>query len=199
MSMSPRVLILKIDNPTNTSLLNYYHSFCSDLRKSKIQALLKIEDQLRSAAVGFTLSHLIYSSTGKHRRSAIQESIGQYGQPSLPEYPQYYLSITHAGKDQTSYIACALHTNPIGIDIEQRSEVNTLSPQIVLNENENSLDLIKYWTAKEAYIKALGIGFNIEPKDINLHDNKLIYHWSFEHSNLDDNFYMSYCWHKGKT
>lgn len=87
-----------------------------------------------------------------------------YGKPYLHAHPLHF-NLSHAG----SYAFLGVHfENPIGVDIEKRAreipwEIFLCSPHEKqwLEKNVYSQEsAIQLWSAKEAYVKALGVGFS---------------------------------------
>ncbi|MEM9080137.1 MAG: 4'-phosphopantetheinyl transferase superfamily protein [Verrucomicrobiota bacterium] len=88
-----------------------------------------------------------------------------FGKPSLaPPHQHLHFNLSHA--HDLSLLALATH--PLGIDLEPSSRDLTDLASSILHPNEqaNSLNLLKLWTAKEAYLKALGQGLQIDPKNV---------------------------------
>ncbi|MCB1605709.1 MAG: hypothetical protein KDI71_01855 [Xanthomonadales bacterium] len=76
--------------------------------------------------------------------------------PTIADRPELFLSLSHSGP----WIACAVSTAPIGIDLEQRRPRPALAgfDQLLRNPDEpaDSLDLdalLQRWVVKEAFIK----------------------------------------------
>lgn len=97
----------------------------------------------------------------------------EYGKPFITnpgyEYLQFNLSHTKG------LIACAIsHTNAVGVDVEKHKPLNdlrslcryALSPVeaddvlSIMNSREREKRFFTYWTLKEAYIKATGMGLS---------------------------------------
>ena len=95
-----------------------------------------------------------------------------YGQPYLARHPDRYFSLTHSGDH--ALVTCAF--TPIGIDLESRDALrddDALAAH-VLSEDElacwraeradaRHARLVWSWVAKEAYLKARGVGLSIAP------------------------------------
>ncbi len=73
------------------------------------------------------------------------------GRPVFPD-----LDLHAAVSGASGHAALALATRPIGVDIEATSAADADDPDLRL------------WTAREAYAKALGVGWTIEPASIRL-------------------------------
>ncbi|MGI8582952.1 MAG: 4'-phosphopantetheinyl transferase family protein [Chitinophagaceae bacterium] len=109
-------------------------------------------------------------------------------------------NISHAGE----YIICAISTtNKIGIDVEQVQNIslNDFKENFSQKEWKNILkadNIIQsffiYWTRKEAFLKAIGMGLNVPLKNVDTTDNEITWDnkkW-FLHEIKLDNDYVSY-------
>lgn len=92
-----------------------------------------------------------------------QYIIGEHGKPSLAAHPELHFSISHSGH----YVACALGSSEMGIDIQHRVEVNEGVVRRVCSEEEiDWLDaqedrvtgFLRLWALKESWFKAVGTG-----------------------------------------
>ncbi|MDR2530295.1 MAG: 4'-phosphopantetheinyl transferase superfamily protein [Oscillospiraceae bacterium] len=89
----------------------------------------------------------------------------ELGKPYLPETPGKYISLSHV----RGYAAAAVADSRVGIDVELLSRIARLRDigrfaQIVLAEGEradSAVELLEYWTKKEAYGKLDGRGLSI--------------------------------------
>lgn len=102
--------------------------------------------------------------------SACAESLGiddgketlQWEENGKPYFKnrELYLSVSHSG----DFAVCAVHSNPVGIDIELvRDFSDKILNNICNNEErfyigENAVKFFEVWTAKEAYSKLCGKG-----------------------------------------
>lgn len=90
---------------------------------------------------------------------------GEYGKPSLAEHPDVYYNLSHAN----GIAACIVTDAECGIDCEN---VRTYRPNVMkrafseserecienASEDERDLLFFRFWTLKEAYVKAIGMG-----------------------------------------
>ena len=105
-------------------------------------------------------------------------------------------NISHSGE----YVICAISlTNKIGIDVEEIKSIpyedftNNFSlkewGEILKTDGFNGF--YKYWTQKEAFLKAIGMGLNIPLKDAEIIDNKITWQnkvWFLHEIKLDNNY-----------
>lgn len=129
-------------------------------------------DQLRSIVTRATLRSILgkklMRSPGKLRFSA-----NPYGKPYLLGDTNLEFNVSHAGR--FALIALSVH-GQIGVDIEDCSrpvDFESLS-QYVFTSTEQRLrlstneDFIRRWVAKEAVMKALGVGITEHLKDVSV-------------------------------
>ena len=94
-------------------------------------------------------------------------SEGEHGKPFLTEHPDIHFNLSHSH----GIAACILRSSPCGIDCERvrgyRENVvrRSFSPDEQLqietaDPSERDLLLFRFWTLKEAYVKAIGIGIS---------------------------------------
>jgi 4'-phosphopantetheinyl transferase len=103
-------------------------------------------------------------------------------------------NISHSGE----FIVCAvsLHGNA-GVDIEEIKQLVIEEFEMYFSTNEwnqimRSPDSVtsfyKYWTQKEAFLKAIGMGLTVPIKDVEIFDNKIIWEnneWFIQEIKLD--------------
>lgn len=87
----------------------------------------------------------------------------EHGKPYLNEHPDIFFNISHC----KAMAVCALGSAPVGIDVETMRKCSEGLMKRVLSEAEleavkasgaDAIEFIKYWTLKEAYGKAVGVG-----------------------------------------
>jgi 4'-phosphopantetheinyl transferase len=108
---------------------------------------------------------------------ALNFSLGRYGKPELKaDSPPLQFNLSHTQES----IAIALHShNPVGIDIERVRPITHLEKlcqrcltyeeaATVLNLDRPSAihRFFQYWTAKEAIVKAMGMGLSYPMKHV---------------------------------
>lgn len=98
---------------------------------------------------------------------AVPLAAGRHGKPRLDAGPasRAEFSISHSG----DWVLVALADQAVGIDIEQhRGAIDPALLRACFTPAEQShihdtVDFYRYWTYKEAAIKAAGTGFSLEP------------------------------------
>ena len=124
-------------------------------------------DTICRALLRLVLSHYLGQTT-----ASLQFEYNQYGKPRLPD-PQSNLqfNLSHSG----DYIACAVTLgSSIGIDVENKQRKNNvmeiaahyfskieMTDLLTYPVCEQPPKFFEYWTLKEAYIKARGLGLAI--------------------------------------
>ena len=113
-----------------------------------------------------------FSLGQKHNRTEVQNN--KSGIPFIKGLPRLYCSISHS----YGFALAGVSEKPIGVDIEK---IRFHNPSLLLyiakpeeivkfrSVNCKKKGLItKIWTIKEATLKALGLGFKVNPKKINI-------------------------------
>ncbi|XP_020972359.1 uncharacterized protein LOC107626383 isoform X1 [Arachis ipaensis] len=173
------------DEIKDTNLLNQYFEILSPSEKENVFRMsgerLKKRAILARALVRTTLAR--YQTNCQIDPKALRFKKNSYGKPEVdwqyPEdwsLPQLHFNISHT----SSLIACGVTVgSPIGIDVEEKQrrlkndvlafarryfspyEIEMLTQ--IADPELRRLELIKLWTLKEAYVKAVGKGFSNSP------------------------------------
>lgn len=143
---------------------------------------LRRPEALRAAFVGRRLLLRRFVATLTGHPAATVEVRTDRGRPRL-EPPLDALSISTASRD--GWIALALAGSPVGVDIEpvglpQEPAWNMLSSREEADLRRTPAAdrwpaFLALWTAKEAYLKAIGLGVAREPRmiDVTVHGSSL--------------------------
>ena len=94
-----------------------------------------------------------------------QYIIGEHGKPSLASHPELHFSLSHSGH----YVACALGSSELGVDIQHQVKVNEGVVRRVCSEAEiewldaqdeagRAVGFLRLWSLKESWFKAVGTG-----------------------------------------
>jgi 4'-phosphopantetheinyl transferase len=157
----------------------------SEDEKRKYGRFQFTEDKLRFLKARYILRTTASAYHGNCNPEDMQISFNSFGKPYFSDIPLQF-SITHSGN--AAAVAFA-NSFPIGIDIEfrrQMSDMNQLShrffsdPELEFLKELSGDNLInnffRIWSAKEAYLKALGIGVSKELKSFSVVDCGRISH-----------------------
>lgn len=138
------------------------------VEQSRIKGLRRRQDRLNSA-IGWCLLHRLAHHHGVTAHRAAD------GRPGTD--PPLDLSMSHSGR----WTAVAVsRSGRIGIDIEAvRSVTTTLARRCLSGDELAWLDdvepgtcrshrFFQLWTAKEAYLKATGVGLAVDPRDVRI-------------------------------
>ncbi len=100
---------------------------------------------------------------------AIRLGLAENGKPYLPDFPAVHFNLSHSGE----FAAIAISRQPVGVDIEKlrplpdwRELAEGLLPNITieqigsLEQAERAAAFLRHFTAREAYLKAVGGGFS---------------------------------------
>lgn len=88
---------------------------------------------------------------------------GEHGKPFLPDYPALHFNLSHC----KGAVACAISTNPVGVDIETYRPVkesivgysmNEAEAQRIRQDSRPERAFTILWTQKEALVKLTGEG-----------------------------------------
>lgn len=99
--------------------------------------------------------------------SGIQK--GKNGKPYLKDFPEIHFNISHSG----NVAACVLGAKPLGIDVEVIRQAREPVIRRVLAKKEQDYlaqvpkeirdrEFFRFWTLKESYGKALGLGLSLD-------------------------------------
>ena len=94
-----------------------------------------------------------------------QYIIGEHGKPLLASHPELHFSLSHSGH----YVACALGSSELGVDIQHQVKVNEGVVRRVCSEAEiewldaqdeagRAVGFLRLWSLKESWFKAVGTG-----------------------------------------
>ena len=129
---------------------------------ARIDRLRQPADRLRSM-LGHLLLRYLLRAAGV--TDAPQIELGPYGKPHLRPPVPLEFNVSHAGQ----WVVCALAPTAVGIDIERVRAIDLRIAERYFQPGEYAALLarapeqrpayfFRLWTAKEAYVKALGLG-----------------------------------------
>ena len=127
----------------------------------------------------------------RHEDLAINKN--KYGKPFLVNFPNIYYNISHS----KGIIVCSISQDDIGIDVERIRTFNKGIPRKFFSKNEQEYILsreenqnsrfFEVWTRKEAYVKWIGKGMDINFQSFDSLNDKRI------KTIYVDNFILSIC------
>ena len=137
----------------------------SAARQQKTWKFRREEDRARSAGAGWLLQYAL-EQAGIPAEEQIFETTA-LGKPVLKGYSDLHVSLSHSG----NWAVCAVSQQSVGVDVEaprctMEIGMRFFQPQETegldrLSEPECRDQLNRLWTAKEAFVKALGGGLTI--------------------------------------
>lgn len=186
-----------------------------ELRRARAAHFLRGEDRLRCLLAGLLLRRALVDA-GLPPDLDARLADGPCGRPEWPAELGLYLSLAHSG----DWVAVALHSGPIGVDVEAitplDSEVEALSftpaEQAWIRDQpvlERPAAFHRLWTLKESLLKALGTGLSLDPRRLEFHrDPGGAWHvqlrpglpgpslagWHFREEPPDDVHALALCW-----
>ena len=103
-------------------------------------------------------------------------AFGPHGKPFLPDAPEIHFSLSHTRGLAMAVVASV----PVGCDVERTDR--SFQPALVrrvfspaertrfsaLPEPDRPGEFFRVWTLKEAYLKALGTGFQTDPSTLDV-------------------------------
>ena len=168
-------------------------SLQQDVRRYKMKA-----DQVRTLTGKLLLREAFKQAGLSQDLDAIQYS--DYKRPFIAD--QIDFNIAHSG----DCVACAIaHNMKLGIDVEEIKSINIDDIIAVLRDEEldemrrtnaSPETILRFWTRKEAIVKASGQGLYMQPQDIYF-INELTartgdIHWHLHELNISSG-YIAYC------
>ncbi|MFD2035765.1 4'-phosphopantetheinyl transferase family protein [Belliella marina] len=105
--------------------------------------------------------------------SSLVIEIDIFGKPFLPTFRDVHFNVSHSGE----FIVLAVGKVPVGIDLEFLDDYFDFYDMVgsifqdtekdkIKEDDKPVLKFFDFWTRKEAFLKAIGVGFRISPLDI---------------------------------
>ncbi|AQR95342.1 4'-phosphopantetheinyl transferase sfp [Clostridium saccharoperbutylacetonicum] len=201
-----KLYALKITQNIPQPLFNNLLSFLSEEKQKKINKFIKKEDADRSLIGDILIREALLCD---FQIRNIKFNYNAYGKPYLINDPHIFFNISHSG----DWVVCAINDCEIGIDIEKVDRFDLDIAKHFFSEKEY-FNLIKIaplkriehfydlWTLKESYIKAYGMGLNLDLRSfsIEIDKNKFILQTKndftncfFKQFDIDKNYKLSVC------
>jgi len=139
------------------------------IAQNRLEMLDKRREQAR--AQGFTATLLLEYAVAKHYPSVahpLRISVGDNGKPYLISEPAIQFSLSHSG----NWAVCALSSEAVGVDIEQRQTGRRdIASRFFHREEIRYLNSLRpfsredafysLWTLKESFVKTTGRGLDL--------------------------------------
>lgn len=148
-------------------------------RQQRALACRRDADAARLTGAG----RLLQQALERHGIPAQRQHFARHpqGKPFLPDHPDLQFSLSHSGP----WAVCAVADHPVGVDVEGLRCSAELARRYFHREEavlaEEADSRCRIWTAKEAFVKALGTGLTI-PLDsflVELTQDGLLLHQSY--------------------
>lgn len=200
------ILALPVDPEPWIAML---YPLASEERRTRALRFRFKVDALRCLAAEALLRHAMFELFEIPSRMVLSE-ITPEGKPYLSGQPSIHYSISHSG----TWILCGVHSEPLGIDVEEVRSTIILPVETVMAPEEirryTSLPspaalifFFRLWTLKESLLKAIGTGLYLDPRKITLHfDDPSIsatyglnpaLHWQFHKLKMPEDTVASIC------
>jgi len=135
--------------------------YVDDQVKDRIQRYKRKEDKVRTL-LAHALSKMMLAKELYIAPSQLQYRVNEYGKYELGAHPLFF-NLSHA----QDFVICAVSNKQVGIDIEKRQPRDFQLFTTVWSEKEkiqydlcDNLSFYRLWTAKESYVKYLGVGLS---------------------------------------
>jgi 4'-phosphopantetheinyl transferase len=202
------VYAIKIHKEIETTIFSSLLSLVHRDKQLKISRFHNVQDAERALISEILLRSIIIEKL-KIKNSEIIFDKNKFGKPFLKGSFNFEFNISHSGK----WVVCAIHNNPIGVDIERVLPIDFDIARRFFTESEynillNKLDLEKVpffyelWTLKESYIKAAGMGLSLHLNSFSINfmqsnievitDNEFSNRF-FKQYTIDNEYKMSVC------
>lgn len=172
------LIIVKTENLKCISLLK---EFLNDMEFERVKSYKKNDDR-KNFIVSYSITKLIFSKLTGISVREVNIYSGENGKPFINNMYGICFNISHTG----GCIAIALYKGEIGVDIEfldRKEEFSSIAKKIFTpNELGDSFGnceiFLRYWVAKEAYLKYKGVGLfqelNTVEVDLKCGKNKIV-------------------------
>ncbi|MCK4766730.1 MAG: 4'-phosphopantetheinyl transferase superfamily protein [Candidatus Aminicenantes bacterium] len=140
--------------------------FVDKHKQNRINRFLNWEDSLRSLTAELLARYIIIRKTGLRNEDIVFSHNG-FGKPVLQNRDNFHFNLTHSG----DWIACAVDSNPVGIDIERiepldldnisRRYFSEDEHRYLLSQSDRLAHFFMLWTLKESYVKMEGKGLHL--------------------------------------
>jgi 4'-phosphopantetheinyl transferase len=158
----------------NINDIQEYAHYLNDNDQQKVNKYIKRDDQLR--AIGSIILQKDYIQT-KYPMN-YKEIVIQYTEFGKPGYKDLVYNISH--DSDLVIIVYSDSGTAIGVDIMKQKSINIYQFYNCFSSREKQYltkdNFLSYWCAKEAFVKALGLGLSIDLASVEFINNKIHYY-----------------------
>ena len=147
-----------------------YKNLLDQSEQKKAASITSVPLRIRFIEVRAKLRWILASHL-KVDAKTLRFSFAEHGKPFLPEHPDCHFNLSHSG----DYLAIAVTgIGEVGIDIEQLKQKSDFYPLVKrcfaeveqncwlgLPESQKCIEFYRFWTRKEAFVKATGRGIGL--------------------------------------
>lgn len=159
-------------------------------RRRKCDAFRFPDDRRRSVAAWLLLRQML--SERGFAADSLSVSENAFGKPAFDPGLGVHFSLSHAG----DRVMAAVGDSPVGCDVERIAPFDEAVARECLTAEEQAKvkraspgsdrdrEFVRLWVRKEAYVKAVGRGFSIEPMSVSVLADKFPPGWCFRDLNF---------------
>ena len=163
-------------------------------RRRKCDAFRFDADRRRSVAAWLLLRQMLAERGLDADFLPVTED--EFGKPAFDPGLGVHFSLSHAGER----VMAAVNDHPIGCDVERIVPFDEAVARECLTDEEletvkkaspgldRDREFIRLWVRKEAYVKAIGRGFGIEPKSVFILSGEILPCWRFRDLDFPDGY-----------
>lgn len=176
-----RIIYENVSVYNDKELFKKHYLKMPDYRKSKIDSLKQEKDKLLSLGAGVLLDRAMVTAGINNKETPA--AFGEHGKPYLPEYNnRFRFNLSHSGE----MVMCIFSYSDegkavsVGCDIEKQKNPSLRVAKrffgdkeyekliSIKSEAERNEMFYRFWTLKESYIKATGLGMSIPLNGFNI-------------------------------
>lgn len=160
--------ILPVTQHISEAIVEEGLGYISEEKRARLHRFRHRDDLLRGLWADLLLRSRIIEDL--HMANAdICFKVNAYGKPRLSGADNYHFNVSHAGE----WVVCMVDSEPVGVDVEHvktmdiamaRSFFAEEEYRYVMEAPQSKEQMQRFyhiWTAKESYIKAIGMGLSL--------------------------------------
>ncbi|UNY98300.1 4'-phosphopantetheinyl transferase superfamily protein [Zhouia spongiae] len=188
------ILFTKVDKELCLDEWDYYLNFLPEFLQKDIIKYYRWQDR-QNTLFGKLLIYAGYYMIYNRKIDFNNYSKSAYGKPQM-ENIGFEFNISHSGE----MVVCAFSKEKVGIDIEQIIDIDIECFNSVFTSDEfkeikskKGFKFYEYWTAKEAVVKAIGLGLSLPLSEIRIMRDYVSYKdikW-FKEKIIFDNYFCT--------